>query len=274
MDRFVLPCIKKDQFLDAHKVFCVFGPTGCGKTTWVKEHLSYIEVDEAVLRSKESTLEFIERVRCLHRNILLDNFDTSAPGASYFIREPVTKGSTILVSRTYIPGTVPHEMTGPDYRQLAIGVDAMDSFEDYPDIIKRHLTTKECTHLDLLRTIQSEHGNVMGIVHENTNTIDPRVFESFSDADIIDTKMYDDGVWNLLPFFIHSGCVIPCTIINGSVRTKIKPATLWTKHMNMCMNAKLFRQSRLDIDTLDFLTRTKQSKVKFFKMLSIINGRR
>jgi hypothetical protein len=266
MDRFILPCIKKDMYLDAHRVVCVYGPTGCGKTTWVKDNLHYIEIDDYILRSKEASLDFIERVKCLKRNILIDNFDPSLPGAALFIDAPVSKGSTILVSRTYIPGTLPHEMSGPDYRQMSIGVDAMDAFEDYPDIIRRHLTTRGTTikHIDLLRAIQSEHGNVMGIVHENVNILDPLIFQSFSDADIIDTKMYSDGDWNLLPFFIHSGCVIPCIIIDGSVRTKLRPATLWTKHMNVCMNMKLFRGTRLHIDVIDFLAKT--TKFKFYKM--------
>lgn len=267
MDRFVIPVIKKDMFLDAHKVICIFGPTGCGKTTWAKENLDYIEVDEDILRSKESTNEFIERIRCLKRNILIDNFDglLNTPGAPLFISAPVTKGSTILISKVYIPGTVPHEMSGPDYRQQNIGVDQKDLFEDYPDIIKRHLTCQNVSHLDLLRSIQSEHGNVMGIIHENINTIDPKIFDAFSDADLIDTKMYDDGEWNLIPYFVHSGCVIPCTLINGSVSHKIRPATMWTKHMNACMNAKMFRNTRLHIDVIDFLSRTKQQQFKFYR---------
>lgn len=267
MDRFVIPVIKKDAFVDAHKVFCIFGPVGCGKTTWAKKNLDYIEVDEDILRSKEMATQFIERIRCLKRNILIDNFDglVGTPGAPLFMSAPITKGSTILISKTYIPGTEPYELTGPDHRQHIIGIDAKDLFEDYPDIIKRHLTTTGMSHLDLIRTIQSEHGNVMGIVHENVNTIDPELFQSFSDADIIDSKMYDDGLWNLIPYFVHSACVIPCTILNGSVSHPIRPATLWTKHMNMCMNLKIFRGTRLHIDVIDFLHRVKGETFKFYK---------
>lgn len=267
MDRFVLPRIKKDTFIDAHKVICIFGPVGCGKTTWAKNNLDYIEVDEDILRSKESSLEFIERIRCLKRNILIDNFDglLMTPGAPLFMNAPITKASTILISKTYIPGTVPHELTGPDYRQQNIGFDSIDLFEDYPDIIKRHLTTPGASHIDLIRTIQSEHGNVMGIVHENVNTMDPRVFESFSDADIIDTKMYDDGLWNLIPYFVNSACVIPCSLIDGSIREPIRSATLWTKHMNTCMNLKLFRGTRLHLDVIDFLHRVQGQSFKFYK---------
>lgn len=273
MDRFVIKHIKEDQFSNACQVVCIYGPVGCGKTEWAKQNLSFIEIDESVLRSKESAMEFIDRVKHLRRNVLIDNFDglVNSPGAQLFLK-PVTKSSTILISKHWIPGTVPLELKGPDLRQKKIGFHAMDSFDDQTEIIKKHMSTPGIPRVELIQKIQSEHGNIMGIVHENAMSDSPELLHSLSDAALIDAKMYDGGEWELMPYFINSACCIPCTIINGTLG-EMRPATSWTKYMNACMNAKLFKESRLTLDEADFLVRTGQAQLKFYN-LKKTNGER
>lgn len=279
MDRYINNGRKFDQFSNTNQIICIFGPIGCGKTTWVHKNLDFIEVTESVLKSKETTLEFISRIKTLNRHVLIDNFDgmIDYQGSPYFMN-PVTKACTILVSTHYIEGTVPFEFHGPDLRQqkfLSEGWDRVDNFMEPSEIIKRHLTQSHQDNSKLIDLIHCEHGNVMGLVHENYTTGDPdletmsRVMMSLSDASVIDEHMYD-GVWDLMPYFVNSGCAIPCNILNGSVK-EMSPATIWTKYMNMCTRKKLFKASGLDLDTVDFMSRT--GNVLKFYTINKKNGR-
>ena len=257
MDRFMNRPIKNVAFTDTCQVVCVFGPIGCGKTKWVHENVDFIEIDEDILRSKESALDFIERVKNIKRNILIDNFDglVNRPGASYFLK-PVSKSSTILVSTKYIEGTVPFELTGPDRRQESIGFHNKDSFHEPIEIMKTYMSTKTHTKLPLLDLISSEHGNVMGFVHENyiSGKMTPdkmnKILQSLSDASLFDSKMYN-GEWQLMPYFLNFACVSPCVSIDGTVK-KFRPATTWTKYMSACMHQKLFKASGLTLDEVDY----------------------
>jgi len=257
MDRFMNRPRKNDTFTDTCQVVCVFGPVGCGKTTWVHANIDFIEIDEDVLKSKESTLDFIDRVKNIKRNILIDNFDglVSRPGASYFLK-PVSKSSTILVSTKYIEGTIPVELSGPDRRQLSIGFHHKDVIHEPIDVMKTYMSTKTTSKLPLLDIISSEHGNVMGFVHENyisgkmSHEKINKIMQSLSDAALFDSKMYD-GEWQLMPYFLTSACVFPTVYVDGTVK-KFRPATTWTKYMSACMHQKLFRVTRLTLDEVDF----------------------
>ena len=266
---------KNDRFVDTCQVVCVFGPVGCGKTTWLHANVDFIEIDEDVLKSKDGALDFIDRVKHLKRNILIDNFDglLNRPGASLFLK-PVTKSSTILVSTKYIEGTVPFEMVGPDRRQQAIGFHAKDVIHDPINVMKTYMSTKISSKMPLLDIISSEHGNVMGFVHENyisgkitLDTIN-NIIQSLSDASLFDSKMYDGG-WYLMPYFLTSACVLPAVYIDGTTTTS-RPATIWTKHMSMCMHQKLLKASRLTIDEVDFHSRVLGDK----QITKIYNFRR
>jgi hypothetical protein len=277
MDRFIIKPRKKDQFYNTSQVVCIYGPIGCGKTTWVKENLDFIEVDEGILKSKETTCEFIERVKYQKRHILVDNFDgmLNLPGAGYFTK-PVTKFCTFLVSTYYIEGTVPYKFEGPDYRRLTFSDYAEpDKFIEPSDIVKLHMTNDR-PRLELLDKINCEHGNMLGFIHENYTSADPslddvcRISLHMSDANITDSHMYD-GNWELMPFFVNSACAMTCQILRGNVST-FSQATIWTKHMNACMRMKQFKESRLDLDTVDFMSRT-GTLLKFYN-IDNKNGKR
>lgn len=279
MDKYINRERKINQFCNTTQVICIFGPIGCGKTTWAHKHLDFIEVTESILKSKETTLDFISRVKLLDRNVLIDNFDgmIDYQGAAYFT-QPVTRACTFLVSTYYIEGTVPFEMKGPDLRQATFKKDGwgdMDSFLKPSDVIKSHLTN-DTNHINLIDTLHGEHGNILGLVHENYTSGGSNlevlcdVSTALSDASIIDDHMYE-GVWDLMPYFITVGCAIPCNLLKGDVTT-FSPATIWTKYMNMCTRKKLFKASGLDLDTVDFMSRT-GNVLKFYN-LNKKNGRR
>jgi hypothetical protein len=277
MDRFIYKHTKfEDEFSNTSQVFCVFGPTGCGKTKWVTDHLkNYIEIDDDILRNKDSTLDFINRVKIQRTHIVIDNFDNllSSPGAAYFLK-PVTKLCTFLVSTKFIESTVPIELTGPDHRRSHFKeYDDPDTFNDPIDIIKTHMTTPGMKHSGLVDKLYCEHGNIMGFVHENCTSSKgdlARVLHNLSDANVFDDKMYG-GAWELMPYFINSACALPCLYIDGTTGTTSQ-ASMWTKHMNACMRKKQFKESRLDLDTVDFMSRT-GNPLKFYN-IDNKNGKR
>lgn len=275
MDRFILKHKKfDDDYSSLRNVYNIYGATGSGKTTWIKNNVqNYIEIDDDILKSKESTLEFIDRLKTQSKHIVIDNFDVSAPGSSFFMKAPVTKvGCTFLVSTKPISG-VPHtiHIEGKDRRNVLF--DKPDVFNDPIDVIKTHLSTPRMNRIQLIDELFCEHGNLMGFVHENYTSAKcdyATVMQNLSDASLIDYKMYDGG-WGLMPFFINSACAFPCSIINGSA-TKFNQASFWTKHMNACMHKKQFRESRLDLDTVDFMSRT-GTPLKFYN-IDNKNGKR
>lgn len=77
MDRFLKKKETKSltqSFAEADTV-CVWGPAGIGKTHFI-EQTGGIHLTEETLRSKQATLEFMERVRSTDRDVLIDNFES------------------------------------------------------------------------------------------------------------------------------------------------------------------------------------------------------
>ncbi len=273
MDRFINKPRKFDEYSNTCQVVCLHGPIGAGKTTWAKENLEYIEVDEELLKSKDNTIEFINRIKNLPTHVLIDNYDglTNLPGASFFM-SPVTKWCTFLISNKPIEGVINREI---NVCKRPVLFHHLDDFTDPIHIVDRHLKTT-IPRLELIDRIHSEHGNMMGYVHENYTSsncsLDTlfNVIHSLSDASLIDSHMYD-GNWELMPHFINSACAVPSHLLEGSV-TENKQASFWTKHMNTCMRMKQFKESRLSLDVVDFMHRT-GNKLKFYT-LNKPNGRR
>lgn len=278
MDRFICKQTNfDDEFSNACAVYCVYGPIGCGKTTWVSEHVkNFIEIEEDTLRSKDTTLEFLSRIKHHKKHVVIDNFDNlvGMPGAPYFLK-PVTRQCTFLICTKYVEGTIPIKLEGRDRRRdLYKDYDDPDTFNDPIEIIKTHMTTPGMKHSRLVDELYCEHGNLMGFVHENYYTSAASdyadVMHSLSDASVFDEKMYG-GAWELMPYFINSACAIPCALIDGSA-TSTNQASLWTRHMNACMRKKQFKESRLDLDTVDFMSRT-GNPLKFYN-IDNKNGKR
>lgn len=270
MDRFINKTRKFDEYSNTNQVVCLWGPVGCGKTTWAKKNLDYIEIDEELLKSKDNTLEFINRIKSFNRHVLIDNYDglTNLPGAQFFMK-PVTQWCTFLVSNKPIDGVINREV---NLTKRPVIFHCLDDFSEPVHIVNRHLTTV-CPRIELIDKIYCEHGNMMGYVHENYTSADTEIvntIHSLSDASIFDSHMYD-GNWDLMPYFVNSACAIPAQLLQGHVTTN-KQASMWTKHMNSCMRLKQFKESRMHLDVVDFLHRT-GTKLKFYT-LNKPNGRR
>lgn len=273
MDRFMNKPRKFDEYSNTCQVVCLHGPVGTGKTTWAKENLEYIEIDEELLKSKDNTIEFINRIKNLSRHVLIDNYDglVNLPGASFFLT-PVTKWCTFLISNAPMEGVTNREI---NLYKRPVLFHHLDDFTDPINIVDRHLKNI-IPRTELIDKIHSEHGNMMGYVHENYTSsncsLDTmfNVIHSLSDASIINSYMYE-GNWELMPYFVNSACAIPSQLLEGSV-TENKQASVWTKHMNRCMRIKQFKEFGKPLDVVDFLHHH-GTKLKFYT-LNKPNGRR
>jgi len=77
MDRFLKTqsTKKTSQDFASAAVICVWGPEGTGKT-WLVEQTGGVHLTEDVLHSKQSTLEFIERMRTSDQVVIIDDFES------------------------------------------------------------------------------------------------------------------------------------------------------------------------------------------------------
>jgi len=118
MDRFLKnkSTKKPPQDFATADVICVWGPPGIGKT-WLAEQTGGVHLTEDILRSKQSTLEFLERMRSSTRAVILDDYESvkelvglrelsgSPSRAQMFItsRAPVKLGFPVLNHEYPIP---------------------------------------------------------------------------------------------------------------------------------------------------------------------------
>jgi hypothetical protein len=98
----------------------------------------------------------------------------------------------------------------------------------------------------------SEHGNTLGIVHENyldfsSNLI--AISQSLSDADLIDKKIYSDVSWDLMPYFNVSACLVPSLHFDKQPEYEsLRPGSVWTKTSNMLMKVNRLKKLRMPRD--------------------------
>jgi len=77
MDRFLKtpPVKKQSQDFSSADVICIWGPEGIGKT-WLAEKTGGVHLTEDILRSKQSTLEFLARMRSSEQAVIMDDFES------------------------------------------------------------------------------------------------------------------------------------------------------------------------------------------------------
>mgnify|MGYP003339786916 FL=1 len=282
MDR-ILKLPKKDIFVhtltdivNKYRYVYVTGRPGIGKTFTVKRCFpNLIEVSPDVLKSKQSTLEFFERIQCTDRPILIDDYDSVEENIG--IREisgPLSQGPLIII------GNKSHSLDGrpfvyefplmpvPEIMKLVASPkseraaimcqgDIRRFFQsvlfdsDDPDIFqtpKQVLESFVCKKgkenpVSYLGKYFEEHGNMLGMLQENyvkSATVDPvYVTDCFSNADMIDRVLYN-GEWHLMSFFFSEGVIRPAAHIGHTIDS-LDPASIWTKELNMRMREKKIR---------------------------------
>jgi len=252
-------------------VINVYGKHGSGKSFYFKNK-PVIEIDYEILKTKEDTLDFLERMKCSSKAVLVDNYEsvTSCSGIGelygnvYIISESKLELKNIegyfqvpQVSATELTKALggarevtEDEANGNLHLLFSSTFDARDIFQDTFKYVE-YLFSNVC-ELNLDK-VNSEHGHLFGIIHENCISLDPRVSESFSDADMLDSYIYSDTSWNVLPFFYVSACMIPSSILRPLKFDTLRTGSMWTKFSNMCMKRNRLKKLGYPLDTISLL---------------------
>jgi hypothetical protein len=283
MDRFMKhpkKQILKQNFTDVDQCVCVFGKTGIGKTYAVNKALGghYIELKPDILKCKQSTIDFLERVEHIDTPIVLDEFETVNDCIGIReIKKPPSRGKFVIISQIPIENKFDFKMTVYEFpvptceqlkemfptasdvliqksrgdiryvkRGLEFASDDPDEFVTSKEFILKLISkTKSDNPVKYLGHPIQEPGHIVSVLQENYLSapgIDyAQVCEDMSVADLCETKVYE-GEWQYLNYFNFFGCILPAVEIGHRLDPqKIRPGSTWTKYQNMCM-----RRKRLD----------------------------
>lgn len=256
-------------------VINVYGRHGIGKTQYFS-NFRHAVLDHDVLRSKEKTSDFMDMMKYSFLPLVLDDYELveSLPGIKelralkiapfYVISHEPIQSLDILTEKYEFPG-VPVEVFASankitveyarellekyDGNMTPASIDLKNNFSSNErDIFvnsKEYVTTlftRECDISSLIDKHLAEHGNTMGMVHENypdhLSSLESvcAVSHSLSDADMIDRVIYSDVSWSLMHYFNVCACLIPSMNFETTKNTTdLRPASIWTKCSNMLM---------------------------------------
>ena len=279
MDRFLTRREQKTEyeFTSLGPAVCVLGRTGIGKSWTVRDALRpHVEITADILKSKQDTINFLERVKGTNTPIILDEYECVHDLVGLReIKEPPTKGQFIVVSQ--IPVKFEFEIavydfpipTFEDIKRIAPGIkdaaiiecngdlrraiqsltfrsDSMDDFQGPRDFVAS-LVSRASPGVNPVHFIGhplAEPGNISSILHENYvdtrgATIDflARVSADFSTSGVFEDAIYE-GNWNLIHYYNLFGCILPAVAIRHGLGQNLRPGSSWTKHQNMCMRLK------------------------------------
>ena len=282
MDRFIKKKVPKlnFEFTELGQAVCILGKSGIGKTWAVNTALggNYVELTADILKSKQTTLDMLERLKSSDTPVVLDEFEAVCDLVG--IREitgPPSSGKFFVVSQIPIDSKFDfkievYNFPVPTYEQMKkIAPGASD------DLIHRSkgdlryllrgltytyaepdtfLTTREFVEslvakdseknpMNYLGYCSHEPGNMVSILQENyvdAKGVDyAMVADEISRSEVYENKMYE-GDWHLMPYYTLHGCIIPAVAIGHKlVPGKMRPGSSWTKHQNMCMRIKKLR---------------------------------
>lgn len=264
------------ELIQSKNYIYIWGPSGIGKSYAVeKSYPRCIHLESSILKSKQTTIEFLERIKGSGEAVLIDDYES----VEYLIgmREiegVLSRGPLIIIGNSEIPPNgkpfvykFPHMQPCEIEKLLKCPESARASIECNGDIryffnICLHASSKKdefmsakdvihsLIHVDgtrssvsLLGEYLDEHGNMLGMIQENyiySPTADfVLVSESLSRADIIDSKIYE-GSWDSMCYFYNEGILLPAQYIGHTVN-EIKTASIWTKSLNIRMRQKKIR---------------------------------
>jgi len=269
--------ILSGNFTELGRCVCVLGRTGIGKTYAVHDALqgNYIELTEDILKSKQGTIDFLEKLKSTDTPVVLDEYEsvcnligmreiTNPPSAGKFViisQIPIENKFDFEIVVYNFPVPTPSDMkriapgasdelilkSNGDIRKLLNGVsfrsDDHDTFTSPKEFITSIVSKDSTTDpMDYLGDPIAEPGNMVGILQENyldARGVDfVKITESFSDAQVFEDKMYE-GAWDLMQYYTILGCIAPAVEIRHRLKPdKIRPGSIWTKHQNMCMRHK------------------------------------
>jgi energy-coupling factor transporter ATP-binding protein EcfA2 len=243
----------------------IYGPSGYGKTTFFKS-IKHIDIDHEIFKSKESATNFFDLVFYSKLPVVLDNFEfvENMPGVKDII--PLKYAPLYIISQKPIEEfTQRYEFPKPDF---PIRKYEGDVFLDCKEYVAELIKTRE--PLKYIDRYLCEHGNTIGIIHENypdycTDMV--KVSMSLSDADVIDTYIYSEISWDMMPFFNVSACLIPALYIH-SEKCALRAGSIWTKTNNMLMKKGRLKKLRMHRDCIHILA----LKVNFGEKIPITSS--
>lgn len=266
---------KTSEFTTLGQTICVLGKTGIGKTWAIRRaYPNALELTWNILKSKQDTLNFLERIRGSNLPVILDEYEsmndligvkeiTGPPTRGQFVITsqvspnfdfkyttydfPVLTNSQMKILVPMAKQSIIEDSMG-DIRKviqsLNFSSDYWDDFCSPREFVNEIVTTNGTVYAgDYIGEFLQEPGNITSIIHENyTNAPEGKfrseiVMEHLSTADLFDTRIYT-GDWGVLPFFNLHGCILPSLEIGHSLQGPLRPGSTWTKYQNMCMRAK------------------------------------
>ena len=309
MDRYLSKGVQKTghEFTTLGPAVCILGKSGIGKTWTVHKELSpCVELTSEILKSKQDTTDFLNKIHGTNTPVVLDEYECVYDLVGLReITAPPTNGLFVVISqipvkfsfeiKTYdfpVLDTVAIKNIFPDaddhvistcngdlrrvLQSLTFKSDVRDDFkgprEFITSIVSRTGTENPANYIG--HPIQ-EPGNIASILHENYPDSKGQletISNYLSMSDVIESKVYA-GDWELISYFNLWGCILPATEIAHTLSNKLRPGSTWTKYQNMCMRQKKIQlistkipHCNLDIDGL-LLIRSQIEKGDFENFL-------
>lgn len=261
------------EFTKLGKSVCVMGKSGIGKTWTVHEALDpCIELTSDILRSKQETLQFLEKIRGTETPVIIDEYEcihdlvgirelTGPPTNGIFVvisQVPVKFDFEIEVYEFPVPDSETIKRIFPDasddaiiksrgdlryvLQSLSFKSDEKDEFQGARDLIESWVSVRtDVNPANFIGHSVHEPGNVSAILHENyvdsKNCDYVSVISHMSDAIVFENKIYE-GNWELYPYYNLLGCVMPAYEIGHTLKTPLRPGSVWTKHQSSCARSK------------------------------------
>jgi hypothetical protein len=275
MDRYFKKPQQKDgpEFTKLGQAVCVIGKSGIGKTWAVHQALDpCIEITADILRSKQETLQFLDKIRGTNIPVIIDEYEclhdlvglreiTSAPTNGLFVvisqipvkfdfeiatyEFPVPDGAAI---KRLFPGATDEiiQKSKGDLRfvvqSLSFKTDEKDEFQGAKDFIESLVSINSSVRpSDYIGHPVHEPGNVAAILHENYTSSKKCNYEAIteymSESLIFEDAIYN-GKWDLYPYYNLLGCIYPAVEIGHTLKPPLKPGSVWTKYQSACAREK------------------------------------
>ena len=264
------------ELIQSKNYIYIWGRSGIGKSYAVEKAYPHaINLESNILKSKQTTIEFLDRIKGSGEAVLIDDYESVSDLIG--IREiegVISRGPLIIIGHSATPPNgkpfvykfpqmspteIEKLLKCPESSRASVECDGdiryffnmclhasskKDEFMSAKDVIH------SLVHVDGTRSAANmigeyldEHGNMLGMIQENyinAPMVDMvLVSESLSRADVIDSVIYD-GSWDSMCFFYNEAILIPAQIIGHSL-TEIKTASIWTKSLNIRMRQKKIR---------------------------------
>lgn len=282
MDKFIQEKrTRESSHFPSGTLTCLYGRPGCGKTSFLQSEFGhYISIEPDILKTKQGTLDFFERLTHTKSPIVFDNWESLEDLIG--IREitgPISPFSpSIIVSHTPVKHTKnirllqcpTHEH---DFRRSSLdtqGNSRPDTFETARDYVHR-LMRGNWNNVRIGDLIH-EPGHVWSIIQENypdrVKSLDVlcTISELMSDSDLLNSYMYRENDWYVSSRVLTvTSCIYPCRLMIPS-KVSPRPGSFWTKYQNMCMRRKkldaLFQRSNkiLTRETLELVIKNQFQK--------------